>query len=150
MKMMKKAIFFLFAFVIPFTLISQEVSDKKLHQFCEKFAKAVESGNQKKCISFFDAAYRSEQLDGFLKGNTEQFLDEFLLGFAPLPPDVAGVDLPRFQDIQSMHFIDIQRDQYGSITAMYDITLKNGITVKMHAPIRVTGKNKFGFIGAMG
>ncbi len=148
---MKKSIILIISLVIASSVMSQQdVSEKHLRKFCEKFAKAIESGKPEKCLRFFDDKYVKEQHDIILKGNTLQFVSEFVLGFGQLPPEEAGVDLPVFSDISDVKFVDLIYDADGNRMAAYVITLKNGNSYKMHAPIVITGPKNFGFRGAMG
>lgn len=139
------------ALLISFTTaFSQQPDNKKLESFCKKFAKAVLTGKPEKCMKFFDKDYVTEQHDQFLKGNTLQFVSEYLLGGGILPPEEAGVDLPVFSDISDVKFITVMTDAEGNKTAVYEITLKKGCKYSMHAPIRIISEKEYGFYGAMG
>jgi len=139
--------------LLSFTMLSafsQQPTNKKLNSFCNKFSKAVMSGSPEKCLKFFDEDYVKAQHDGFLEGETEQFLSEFLLvNSIFLNEDSEGV-LPAFSDISDIKFIDIITNAEGEKAALFEITLKKGCKFSMHAHIRILNKNEFGFYGAMG
>lgn len=147
---MKKVLITTFVIISGIVCFSQQINEKKLQKFSNKFAKAVLTGKPERCLPFFDHDYVKEQHDIFLQGNTLQFVSEFLLGFGQLSPDEAGIDLPVFSDISNIVFTNILRDRNQDVFAAYVITLKNGKSFKFHAPVRITGKNKFAFVGAYG
>lgn len=147
---MKKISIALLIIISAFGCFSQQFNEKKLEKFSHKFAKAVMTGRPEKCLPFFEKKYVQEQHDHFLQGNTMQFVSEFMLGFGQLSHEEAGIDLPVFSDISNIVFVNIIRDRFNDIFAAYDVTLKNGRSFRLLAPVVIINKNKFAFIGAYG
>ena len=62
------------------TTSSQEDEAKAISKFLVDFEKAVVSHDSKKLLKLIDRNYLNEQCYGFLKGNTEQFINELFCG----------------------------------------------------------------------
>ena len=59
--------------------IAQE-KDSELELFIQKFMSAANNRNVDSVMMMMDPAYKMEQHDRFLKGNTKQFLNELFCG----------------------------------------------------------------------
>jgi len=147
---MRKIIIFTIAVSMIYSGIAQPSTDKHLKKFANKFAKAVLSGKPENCLPYFEKEYVIEQHDVFLKGNTMQFVSEYIFGFSDISPEFSHLSRSVFYDIREMTFSDILQDKYGQVSIIYDIILKDGQYIKLSAPVIIYGKKSYGFRGAMG
>jgi hypothetical protein len=147
---MRNILMFVIAVFIVCNGIAQPSADKHLKKFAVKFSKAVLSGKPENCLPYFDKDYVREQHDVFLKGNTMQFVSEFIYGFSEISPELSDLSRSIFYDIREMAFSDILQDKYGQVTIIYTIILKDGQNITLSAPVIIYGKRSYALRGAMG
>jgi hypothetical protein len=89
---------------------------KDLNQFLSDFEYAVITNNQSQVLNFMDPDYIKEQLDDFLQGRTEQFLNEFFCG---MKTDGSGFECPEFDNITNFEFVNIEKTDENMYRVVY-------------------------------
>jgi hypothetical protein len=122
---------------------------KDLDLYLSEFENTVKTHNQSQVLNFMDPDYIREQLDDFLDGRKEQFLNEFFCG---MQTNDHGFYCPEFDDITKFEFESIEKTDDGMYRVVYLITSDN-ITVRcdwgiMAIPTGVV--YQYGLVGASG
>lgn len=129
---------------------SQKVKEKNILKFADQFSEAIIHNDQKKCLRFFEKNYLYEQHDLLLKGNTGQFLTEFITGFSNYHEKTQNGKMFTLNEISGMKYLKTLPNGQNNISIVFEITLKNGQTFILNAPAVISGKKISGFIGAVG
>jgi hypothetical protein len=122
---------------------------KELDVYLSDFENTVKTHNQSQVLNFMDPDYIREQLDNFLDGRTEQFLNEFFCG---MKTDDSEFFCPEFDDITGFAFEDLEKTDDGMYRVVYIITTDTE-SVRCDWGIMVipTGvKYHYGLVGASG
>jgi hypothetical protein len=122
---------------------------KDLDLFLNEFENTVKTHNQSKVLNFMDPDYIREQLDDFLDGRAEQFLNEFFCG---MKTDDSGFFCPEFETITGFEFEDIEKTEEGMYRVVYTITTKaESIRCDWGIMVIPTGVvYRYGLVGASG
>ncbi len=121
----------------------------EVYQFLKNFESALIAGDKVKVMSMMEEDYRRAQHDGLLKGNTQQFLNEFQCGYRADNPDT--YECIEFGKVKAMENTSIIPDQdiyiitYKLTGPSSDINVTWMISVK-----QVEGKNVYGMVGTYG
>jgi hypothetical protein len=95
---------------------------KDMQLFLTDFENAVRSHNQMMVLNFMDPDYIKEQLNNFLQGRTEQFLNEFFCG---MKTDDSGFGCPEFENILSFEFESIEQTDESMYRIVYIVKTKD-------------------------
>ena len=150
---------FLSIFLIIF-LLSCKTSDKavsssdnykvpnKLKKFLLEFKQASLEHNSAKLVALLDREYKTEQLDGMHKGNTDAFLNELYCG---KQTNGTGFRCIKYKTINYMKFIRAENNEEG-YTVYYklgnrvvEIETNWVVTIKT-----INSKRVYGIYGAVG
>lgn len=135
-------VLFLFI-VLGFSSSAQEIDMERI-DFVKKFYVAVTSHKRSKVIKCLDKTYRKEQIK-LLKGNKEQFINEFFAGTDVHTEKYYVVKLVDIENIEVQEVFD-----QGNGEWQYIFHVKSGeLLLKQSLILRKIGK-KYGFIGAVG
>lgn len=121
-----------------------------LKQFLETFTTAVASHNPDAVMNLMDADYKKEQHDAFLKGNTQQFLDEFFCGYDPA--DGETYECMKFNEVVKLELSNVIPDIELYIV-MFHVTDSDStveVTWMVSAKPDANGVVQFGMIGTYG
>jgi hypothetical protein len=141
---MKYAIAFIFLLFVGLTTHAQmqEVSDKQV-KFVNTFLDVVHSHNGKKTIKMMDKKYRKDQL-AFLKGNTEQFLNELFSGEDLLSGEYVSIEFANILKIEVAEVIALKE---GGFT--YIFRIRDG-QHDILSSLFLVATGKLGLVGASG
>ncbi len=122
---------------------------KDMVQFLSDFEIAVRSHNQMMVLNFMDPDYIKEQLNNFLQGRTEQFLNEFFCG---MKTDDSGFECPEFENIRSFEFESIEQTDDTMYRIVYIVTTDDSEIRCDWGLMRIpTGVvYRYGLVGAVG
>jgi len=144
-------VFFLFSCATSYKIGSEGEKyklPKELVLFLNSFEQSVTSHDTNKLLQNMDIGYKKDQLNGFLGGKTEPFINEFFCG-----ENVATGTFKclNFNEISGIYFSSIQKKD-STYTVYYSVSSKK-ITVDCSWDISVTknnGKTVYGLVGAVG
>ncbi len=124
------------------TLVSAQV-------FLSQFELAVLRHDLNGVLAFFDEAYRKEQHDQFLQGNTAQFVKEFFCGNSLKTDEFACLPL---NEIIKMKRLSVDVIDEKECAIRYKLKSANRIITIYAAMFRRTynGELKWGLVGAVG
>ncbi|PLX01234.1 MAG: hypothetical protein C0594_13700 [Marinilabiliales bacterium] len=144
---MKKIIFLILTVFIAYSVFSQDQIPKNITKMLNKFENAVLKHNEKKALNYFDDNYKKEQLEDMLKGNTEQFLNEFFCGSTM---ENQSFKCMKFNQIKSMDLIQIiHQADTNEYFVIYNVSDHKTGAVQCEWTIRISD-NKPGLVGAVG
>lgn len=124
----------------------------ELNQFIHEFEKAANSNNTVLLMTLMDGAYRKEQHDHFLQGNTIQFINEFFCGtYITDKEGKTQFDCPGLNTISDVKTVNITPSENGY---KYIFKFKSGgktYTSQRYISVKVIdNKRQFGLVGAVG
>lgn len=140
--------FFLLIAVNIQNINAQDVPDD-LKAFLDKFSTAVLAHDVQQVMDLMDKDYREEQHDAFLKGNTQQFLDEFFCGY----------DITDGEKYECIKFNEVSKLEHTTTIPDVDLYIVLFHVTDSDSTIEVTwivsaiatdGKTNFGMIGTYG
>ena len=125
-----------------------KITNKDVRKHCEGFIKCIKSGKYKKALKYFASEYIEEQHNGFLRGNTDQFLREFLSGNSCTGEDF--IVPKKLSDIKSIK-INEARVKRNEIEAkvIFEIELNTGVKYLVEERLSID-KKKLYLWGAYG
>jgi len=112
-------------------------------KFVNTFLEVVHTHNRKKVIKMMDKKYRKEQI-AFLKGNTEQFVNELFSGEDLLTGDYINI---KFANILKIEVAEVIALKEGGFT--YIFRIRDG-EHDILSSLFLVATGKFGFVGAVG
>lgn len=118
-------------------------------EFLGQFEEAVLKHDLKGVLSFFDEAYRKEQHDQFLQGNTEQFVKDFFCGNTLKTETFSCLSL---NEIIKMKRVSLALIDENECAFRYKLKAQDRIVILYAAMFRRTynGVLKWGIVGAVG
>lgn len=125
----------------------QSVKKKDIKYFCKSFEQEILTKNLQGCLKYFEPEYRTTQHDGFLDGNTSQFIREFLAG---TPKGEALVITPKIIEIKSIKLKKIKREDSDITNAILCVKHKDGRMLRSQVMIITISKTEIYFVGAVG
>ena len=151
---MKKSVFLLFIIALIGCSSTKNTQNDDpyradLEYYLENFEKAVIEHDSLNLMKLIDKSYVREQHDEFLKGNTEQFINELFCG------DVSDRDEFKcfeFKNISKMERLRIEQDGLNGYKVYYLVsdgehTIEADWYVKLYYHYK---QPKFGLVGAVG
>lgn len=112
-------------------------------KFANTFIEKVTAHDQKGVIKMMEKVYRTAQLT-FLDGNTEQFLNELFGGTDILSEEYVTIKFEDILRIEVAEVVDLGDGSYDYIFRVRDG--KRDIL----SNLKLVGKKKLGFVGAVG
>lgn len=147
LKLILLGFFFLIASNVQ-KLNAQDVPDD-LKAFLDKFSAAVLAHNTDLVMSLMDEDYRKEQHDAFLKGNTQQFLDQFFCGYDPA--DGERYECIKFNEVAKLELTSAIPDVDLYIVLFHVTDSDSTVEVTWIVSAKaVDGKTNFGMVGTYG
>lgn len=119
-----------------------------VEEFLQKFEQATLLHNKTLLLDLMDKDYRVEQHDKAMKGNTDQFLNQFYCGYRT---DGQGLRCQKYTEITGMTRVELLPND-GNYTATYNVSVKE-ITVNISWLVMVKKQGKavtYGLYGAQG
>lgn len=123
---------------------------KDIEKLSKKFVSAVKKHDLNACMKCFDMQYRLQQHDSFLKGNTKQFVEEFLAGEYYSDNGNHDFYVPDFNAITSIKCNGLDFVDEDLCLVVYEIGLRDGGTLISRVHVRYKSKKNMGFVGPMG
>jgi len=135
---MKKIIVVIILLVLTIDAFNQELTQKEIKLFCNKFATYISNGDMNNALSYIDEESRIQQHDNFLKGNTEQFFSELLSGVTKNGKFYS----PDIKEIKKMKTLKVFSIDKGFAEVLFKITLTDGGTIKTTLTLNVNSKEE--------
>lgn len=143
---MKKSLLFTFVVLFCLPVFSQTVKRSDIKKHCNAFVKALEKSELKESLKFFNVEFVKNHHDIELKGNTVQFIEEYLAGYDEEASETMTLIKPALDDILEIELDEIDFYDDNSCYVTFDIDLKSGKELSTIVKIVWTSASDLGFI----
>lgn len=128
------------------TVVAKQLAG--VEEFLQRFEQATLAHNKTLLLDLMDHDYKVEQHDKVLKGNTEQFLNQFYCGYRT---DGQGYRCQKYPEITGMKRVELLPND-GNYTATYHVFTKDiAVNISWLIMVKKQGKSvTYGLYGSQG